>query len=81
MDWSGWQAIDAVETAAGEPQGRPRVKLVSYDALNAAARARARQPDGTPAGAPAPGTERNPAAGRFRMLCAVSLACPPESLR
>lgn len=38
VDWSGWQAIDAVETAAGEPQGRPRVKLVSYDALNAAAK-------------------------------------------
>jgi ferredoxin--NADP+ reductase len=38
VDWQGWQAIDAVETAAGEPQGRPRVKLVTYDALNDAAK-------------------------------------------
>jgi ferredoxin--NADP+ reductase len=37
VDWAGWQAIDAVETAAGEPQGRPRVKLVTYDALRDAA--------------------------------------------
>lgn len=28
VDWGGWQAIDAHERAAGEPQGRPRVKLV-----------------------------------------------------
>jgi ferredoxin/flavodoxin---NADP+ reductase len=38
VDWGGWQAIDAAEQAAGEPQGRPRVKLVTYDALNDAAR-------------------------------------------
>jgi ferredoxin/flavodoxin---NADP+ reductase len=37
VEWSGWQAIDAAEVAAGEAQGRPRVKLVTYDALNAAA--------------------------------------------
>jgi ferredoxin--NADP+ reductase len=37
VDWAGWQAIDAAETAAGEPQGRPRVKLVTYDGLNDAA--------------------------------------------
>ncbi len=37
VDWAGWQAIDAVETAAGEPQGRPRVKLVTYEALQDAA--------------------------------------------
>ncbi|MDQ8043984.1 MAG: FAD-dependent oxidoreductase [Solirubrobacteraceae bacterium] len=37
VDWDGWHAIDAVETAAGEPQGRPRVKLVTYDALHEAA--------------------------------------------
>ncbi|MBJ7471899.1 MAG: FAD-dependent oxidoreductase, partial [Solirubrobacteraceae bacterium] len=35
--WNGWKAIDAVETAAGEPHGRPRVKLVTYDALHEAA--------------------------------------------
>ncbi len=38
VDWQGWQAIDAAEVAAGEPQGRPRVKLVTYEALNAAAK-------------------------------------------
>lgn len=37
VDWAGWQAIDQIETAAGEPQGRPRVKLVTYDALYDAA--------------------------------------------
>jgi ferredoxin--NADP+ reductase len=29
VTWSGWQKIDIHETAAGEPHGRPRVKLVS----------------------------------------------------
>ena len=38
VDWAGWQAIDAVETAAGEPQGRPRVKLVTYESLHDAAK-------------------------------------------
>ena len=33
MTWEGWQAIDAAERAAGEPQGRPRVKLVTLDEL------------------------------------------------
>ncbi|MEJ7785205.1 MAG: FAD-dependent oxidoreductase [Solirubrobacteraceae bacterium] len=28
VTWADWQAIDAHETAAGEAQGRPRVKLV-----------------------------------------------------
>ncbi len=37
VDWAGWQAIDAAETAAGEPQGRPRVKLVTYEGLFEAA--------------------------------------------
>jgi ferredoxin/flavodoxin---NADP+ reductase len=27
VEYSGWEAIDAAERAAGEPQGRPRVKL------------------------------------------------------
>jgi ferredoxin/flavodoxin---NADP+ reductase len=30
---SGWEAIDAAERAAGEPLGRPRVKLAEWDAL------------------------------------------------
>lgn len=37
VDWTGWQAIDAAETAAGEPQGRPRVKIVTWDGLYEAA--------------------------------------------
>src|SRR3954464_6964260 len=28
VTWTGWQAIDEHETTAGEPHGRPRVKLV-----------------------------------------------------
>jgi hypothetical protein len=36
--WEGWEAIDAVERAAGEPSGRPRVKLAAWDALREAAR-------------------------------------------
>jgi len=35
---AGWQRIDEVERAAGEPHGRPRVKLCSWDELLAAAR-------------------------------------------
>ena len=38
MTWEGWRAIDAHETGAGEPQGRPRVKLVDWDELREAAR-------------------------------------------
>jgi ferredoxin--NADP+ reductase len=29
VTWEGWRAIDTHETSAGEPHGRPRVKLVS----------------------------------------------------
>jgi ferredoxin/flavodoxin---NADP+ reductase len=36
--YSGWEAIDAVERAAGEPHGRPRIKLCTWDELLAAAR-------------------------------------------
>ena len=35
----GWEAIDASERAAGEPHGRPRVKLATWEELLAAARA------------------------------------------
>ncbi|MCW2984573.1 MAG: FAD-dependent pyridine nucleotide-disulfide oxidoreductase [Conexibacter sp.] len=31
IDWAGWRAIDEHETAAGEAQGRPRVKLVRLE--------------------------------------------------
>ena len=36
--YAGWEAIDRVEKAAGEPHGRPRVKLHSWESLLAAAR-------------------------------------------
>ena len=38
VSYTGWQAIDAEERGRGEPQGRPRVKLVSWDELVATAR-------------------------------------------
>jgi ferredoxin--NADP+ reductase len=38
VDYAGWEKIDASEKAAGEPQGRPRVKLATYDELLAAAK-------------------------------------------
>ncbi len=37
--YAGWEAIDALERSRGEPHGRPRVKLCSWDELLAAARA------------------------------------------
>ena len=37
VEWSGWQAIDERERRTGEPQGRPRVKLVTLPELRAAA--------------------------------------------
>ena len=36
--YSGWEAIDALERARGEEQGRPRVKLCTWDELLAAGR-------------------------------------------
>ena len=38
VTWEGWQAIDAAEKAAGEAQGRPRVKLVTLAELREAGR-------------------------------------------
>ena len=40
VTWEGWQAINAIETAAGEASspGRPRVKLTEWEALREAAR-------------------------------------------
>ena len=32
VDWAGWESIDAHERAAGEREGRPRVKLVTAPA-------------------------------------------------
>jgi ferredoxin--NADP+ reductase len=39
VSWEGWLSIDEHERRAGEPQGRPRVKLVKLSDLLAAARA------------------------------------------
>ncbi len=36
--YAGWEAIDALERARGEPHGRPRVKLTTWDELLASAR-------------------------------------------
>jgi len=38
VTYAGWEAIDRAEKQAGEPHGRPRVKLVSFDELLEAAR-------------------------------------------
>jgi ferredoxin--NADP+ reductase len=38
VTYAGWEAIDAEERGRGEPQGRPRVKLVTWEDLRAAAR-------------------------------------------
>jgi ferredoxin/flavodoxin---NADP+ reductase len=38
VTYAGWEAIDAEERGRGEPQGRPRVKLVTWHELRAAAR-------------------------------------------
>ena len=43
VSWEGWLSIDEHERRAGEPHGRPRIKLVKLGDLLAAARA------GTPA--------------------------------
>jgi ferredoxin--NADP+ reductase len=39
VESAGWEAINAAERAAGEPLGRPRVKLATWDDLLEAARA------------------------------------------
>jgi ferredoxin--NADP+ reductase len=40
VTYAGWEAIDRAEKAAGEPQGRPRVKLTTAEELLEAARER-----------------------------------------
>jgi ferredoxin--NADP+ reductase len=40
VTYAGWEAIDRAEKAAGEPQGRPRVKLCTFEDLLDAARER-----------------------------------------
>ena len=36
--YSGWEAIDAAEQAAGEPLGRPRVKFTACQEMLASSR-------------------------------------------
>lgn len=38
VSYAGWEAIDAEEQRRGEPHGRPRVKLLTWDELRAEAR-------------------------------------------
>ena len=38
VTYAGWEAIDTVERGRGEPQGRPRVKLTTWDELVEASR-------------------------------------------
>ncbi len=38
VSYPGWQAIDAAETARGEPEGRPRVKFVRVEEMLEAAK-------------------------------------------
>ena len=38
VSWEGWEAIDRTERASGEPHGRPRVKIVTWEDLRQAAR-------------------------------------------
>ena len=40
VTYTGWEAIDSAERAAGEPHNRPRVKLTTTDELLDAARER-----------------------------------------
>jgi ferredoxin/flavodoxin---NADP+ reductase len=42
VTYEGWEAIDSAERAAGEPHGRPRVKLTTTEELLDAARDRVR---------------------------------------
>jgi ferredoxin--NADP+ reductase len=39
VSYAGWQAVDRAEREAGEPHGRPRVKLCSFEELLEAAKA------------------------------------------
>jgi ferredoxin--NADP+ reductase len=43
VEYAGWEAIDEHERGVGEPQGRPRVKLTSWDDLLTRARQLERQ--------------------------------------
>jgi ferredoxin--NADP+ reductase len=44
VTWEGWEAIDAHESATGEPLGRPRVKLVRLEEMREIASGRTAAP-------------------------------------
>jgi ferredoxin--NADP+ reductase len=44
VTWAGWRAIDTHEMSAGEPHGRPRVKIVSVPAMQRVASRRGLEP-------------------------------------
>ena len=46
VQWHGWEAIDAAETAAAEGTERPRIKLADWSALREAAKAPTQGPGG-----------------------------------
>jgi ferredoxin--NADP+ reductase len=48
VTWDGWTAIDEHESRAGEPGGRPRVKVVRTDEMVRIAALRARGSDPAP---------------------------------
>ena len=39
VSYAGWQAVDRAEREAGEPHGRPRIKLCSFEELLEASKA------------------------------------------
>jgi ferredoxin--NADP+ reductase len=49
VTYAGWQALDAAEREAGEPRGKPRVKLLTWEDLLAAARGPSPQAEALPA--------------------------------
>jgi len=42
VTYAGWESIDTLERSRGEPLGRPRIKLCTWDELLAAARGEAK---------------------------------------
>ena len=49
VTYAGWEALDAAERGAGEPRGKPRVKLLTWEELLAAANGQAPQAEPLPA--------------------------------
>ncbi len=72
VTYAGWEAIDAVERARGEAQGRPRVKLCHWDELLG------RRPNGLDLQAPrAPARRPRRCCRRARTSAGARFAPPP----